>query len=170
MLEFSALISTWIYSLISDQDNSNSFGRTKNKETPLGSLCFHVISSVLLIRPYREKVRNSHDAETPGKRNPQFAPDRITRKQRADGIDDRRHRLMLRKGTHHRRHRLRRHKRRADERQEDQRIRERDGSVHALRRKPRNRREPRQRQRKQREDTRHREPAEHARRRTEAHQ
>src|ERR1700733_175749 len=95
--------------------------------------------------------------------------DRLPGEQVPDRVDDRGHRLVVGEGADQAGHLPGRHERRADERQEDERVGERARPVHALRGEPGNDRDPGQRQREQQQQAGHREPGQHPGAGPEAH-
>ena len=84
-----------------------------------------------------EDVRDDEDADTPGEGDPDVGAGRLLCEQVADGVDDGRHRLVLGEGAHRAGHGLGGHERRADERQEDERVGERARAVRGVRGKTR---------------------------------
>jgi len=83
--------------------------------------------------------------------------------QAPDGVDDGRHRLVLGEPRHGGRHAVGRYERRADERQEDERVRERARTVDGLRRQSRDHGEPSEREGEQEQDAGHGKPFQRAR-------
>src|SRR5690348_7048741 len=73
---------------------------------------------------HSERIGDDEDADAPGKGDPDLASDRLLREQVSDRVDNRGDRLVFREGSHGTRHRGRGHECRADERQEDDRVRE----------------------------------------------
>src|SRR5258706_14102226 len=70
-----------------------------------------------------ERKGDEEDADAPGEGDPDFASDWLLFEQGSDRVDDRGDRLVFREGTHGSRHRGSGHECRADERQEDERVR-----------------------------------------------
>src|SRR5690606_23614728 len=99
-----------------------------------------------------EEVRHHEDPDAPRERDPDVGADGVLGEQAPDGVDDRRHRLVLGEPRHGGRHAVGRYERRADERQEDERVRERARTADGLRRQSRDPGEPSEREGEQEQD------------------